>query len=130
MTMKTRLPATARIALACLFAVSANLHAAAIFVPNSMPTGWVGEVDVTDFNFTDGLQTIFKGDYIKGEWSGNLSAFPVDSDGTVLFSAERWSGGAQPGLDTVSYDTGRRIVTMKTDGSKIPFRWASLNSTQ
>ena len=128
--MKTRPSTLARAALACLFAVSASVHAAAIFTPNNMPTGWVGEVDVSDYNFTDGLQTIFKADYIKGEWSGNLSAFPVDADGTVLFDAERWSGGAQPGLDEVSYDTGRRIVTMKKDGTKIPFRWASLDSTQ
>src|SRR5436190_6586060 len=129
-TMKTKLFPLSRLLMACLLAVSAEARAVAVFAPNNQPTGWVGEVDVTNFDFSDGLETMFKGDYIKGEWSGNLSAYPVDSDGSVLFSAERWSGGAQPGLDAADYDIGRRIVTMKADGTKIPFRWASLATTQ
>jgi len=130
--MKTILPFARHLILACVLGQSAALHAAAIFTPNNQPTGWVGEVDVTSFTFTDGLQTIFKGDYVKGEWSGNLSAFPVDADGTVLFAAERWGGGVADAdnLDAQALAGDRRIVTMKKDGSKISFVWGSLDSTQ
>ena len=93
-----------------------------------MPTGWVGEVDVSSFDFSKGSQVIFKGDFVKGEWSGNLSSFPVDGQGTILFDAENWAAGDI--LDDQNYDSGRNIVTMKGDGSKIPFRWASLDTTQ
>jgi Tfp pilus tip-associated adhesin PilY1 len=126
--MKTPLPAIARTAIAWLFAVSASVHAAPIFTPNNMPTGWVGEVDVSAFDFTDGLQRIFKGDFIKGEWSGNLTSFPVDMDGTVLLDAANWS--SVDNLDGQDWSTGRRIVTMKSDGTKIPFRFLSLSTTQ
>lgn len=127
--MKTILTFIRHVILALVLGQSASLYAAAIFTPNNQPTGWVGEVDVSSYDFTDGTQVIFKGDFIKGEWSGNLSAFPVDSDGTVLFDAERWSGGAAAHLADRT-NTDRYIVTMKTDGTKIPFLWASLATTQ
>jgi len=128
--MKTLLSYAQRLILAWILCQSATLHAAATFTPNSQPTGWVGEVDVSSFDFTDGTQTIYKGDYINGSWSGNLSAFPVDSQGTVNFVAERWNNGVADNLDAQNYDTGRIIFTMKSDGTKIPFRWASLGTTQ
>ena len=65
-TMKTTLSFTRHLLLACVLGQCAALHAAAIFTPNNMPTGWVGEVDVTSFNFTDGRQTIFKGGLRQG----------------------------------------------------------------
>jgi type IV pilus assembly protein PilY1 len=119
-----------RLLLACAFALSTQAHAAAIFTPNLQPTGYVGEIDVTKYDFSDGNQVIFKGDYVKGSWTGNLSAFPVDRQGTVLFDAEIYSGGTAAHVDAQNFDSGRFIVTMKTDGTKIPFRWASLASTQ
>ena len=130
--MKNPLPTVARALLACLFAASTQLHAAAIFTPNSMPTGWVGEIDVSSFDFGDGTQTIFKGDYIKGAWTGDLSAFPVDGFGTVLFDAQRWSASDELDAQVVGtgYDTARRIVTLMGDGTKIPFRWESMDATQ
>ena len=63
-TMNNHFAVTARTLIACLFAISTQLHAAATFTPNNMPEGWVGEVDVSTYDFTDGLQTIYKGDFI------------------------------------------------------------------
>ena len=126
--MKTILSFSRCLILASALVPLASSFAAAIFTPNSQPTGWVGEVDVSSFDFSSGTQVIFKGDFVKGEWSGNLSAFPVDEQGTVLFAAERWAAGDI--LDDQNYDSGRNIVTMKSDGTKIPFRWASLGTTQ
>ena len=128
--MKTHLPATARAArsrASSPFPPTPTRRA--IFTPNNQPTGWVGEVDVSGFDFTDGVQTIFKGDYIKGDWSGNLSAFPVDADGTVLLRRGALERRCRPEPRRGRAATrGRRIVTMKRDGTKIPFRWASLDT--
>ena len=68
-TMKTlRSTLAARLVLACCSSASSPApHATAIFVPNSQPTGWVGEVDVSSFDFSDGNQVIFKPDFIKGQ---------------------------------------------------------------
>ena len=88
--MTTHRSLAPRLLLTCLMSLSACVFAAALFTPNNMPTGWVGEVDVSNFNFSSNTQTIFKSDYIKGTWSGNLYAFPVESDGPIDFSAERW----------------------------------------
>jgi hypothetical protein len=118
--MKTTASPLSRLLLACLFSVSAGAYAAPIFVPNNQPTGWVGEVGESSFNFMSGTETVFKGDYVKGSWTGNLFAFPVDENGTLFDDAERWSGGVAPGIDATAA-TSRRIVTMRSDGTKIPF---------
>ena len=92
--MKTKLSALiARLLLACLFACPPTLHAAAIFTPNnSRPDGSARSTCRASTSRT-GSRPSSRRDYIKGEWSGNLLAFPVDCEGTVLFAAERWSGG-------------------------------------
>ena len=99
------------------------------FIPNDQPTGWVGEVEVTSFNFGTGNATLFQTSFEKANWAGDVFAYPVDKYGSIQTAAEIW-GGAGENLDTQNWDTGRYIVTMKTDGSKIPFRWASLDSSQ
>ena len=60
-TMKTILSFATHLILALLLGQSATLHAAAIFTPNNQPTGWVGEVDVSSYDFTDGSQVITPG---------------------------------------------------------------------
>ena len=128
--MKTLRSIAPRLILACLLAPSAMVLAAPTFVPNSQPTGWVAEVDVSSFDFSAGGQTIYKPDFIRANWSGNLYAFPVSATGAIDFVDERWDNGVADNLDAQNYNTGRFIATMKSDGSKIPFRWASLGSTQ
>jgi len=128
--MKTLRSIAPCLVLACLLGQSAKVYAAPIFTPNSQPTGWVAEVDVSSFDFSAGGQTIYKPDFIRANWSGNLYAFPVSVTGTIDFVDERWDNGAADNLDAQNYNTGRFIATMKSDGSKIPFRWASLGSTQ
>jgi hypothetical protein len=129
-TMKTVLLFAQRLILACALCHAATAQGAAIFTPNSQPTGWVAEVDVSNYNFSDGKQVLFKPDFIKANWTGNLFAFPVNADGTILFEAEEYSGGVAAEVAAQNYDTGRKIVTMKKDGTKIPFRYASLESSQ
>ena len=128
--MKTIHSFARHLIMACVLCQAPLLHAATAFTPNSQPTGWVGEVDVSAFDFADGKQVIFKGDYIKGQWTGNVLAFPVDKAGTVDFVAERWSGGPAENLGDQGYQTGRRIVTMNKDGASIPFLYGSLSTQQ
>ena len=132
--MKTIPPLASRLLLVSMLFISAGVYAAALFTPNNQPTGWLGEVEVSDFNFGSGLETIYRGDFTRADWSGNLFAFPVDSQGSILFAAERWTtggtGGVADNLNAQNYNTGRIIVTLKKDGTKIPFRWASLDSNQ
>ncbi len=76
------------------------------------------------------LETVFAPSYEKLDWSGNLFAYPIDEHGVVNLAAERWSGGASARVDFQHYDTGRLIVTLKDNGSRIPFRWTELSNNQ
>jgi hypothetical protein len=104
------------------------------FQPDLMPVGWTAEVAVSKFNVTSGNETIYKPDYAKANWSGNLFAFPVSSAGVVDYAHPRWDAAArikaQNYTNTTWNPTGRKIVTLKSDGAKIPFAWNSLDPTQ
>jgi Tfp pilus tip-associated adhesin PilY1 len=111
-------------ALLCTSTQAAPL---ASFVPNNQPTGWVGPVAVSSFNFGLDNQFMFRGDYERGNYSGNLWADQVDVYGSVTGSP--WDGGAAGALDAQNYDTGRLIVTRNV-ATNIGFRWNNLSNTQ
>ncbi len=104
--------------------------AATGFDPALQPTGGVGQLEATNYNLTSGTETIFKTDYEKEDWTGNVLAYPVGADGVINTPAEWWGGGAKAHLDAQNYDTGRIIVTMKEDGARIPFRYDQLSTAQ
>ena len=119
------------VAAVLAIAVTAKLIlAATAFTPADQPTGYLAQLEVTNFNLTSGNETVFKVDYDREKWSGNVFAFPVSSEGVINTPAEWWSGGAAARMDLQNFDTGRNIVTMKEDGSKVPFRWTSLSAAQ
>jgi len=63
---------------------------------------------------------IYQAKFSSGDWSGQLLALPIQSDGTI--GAPAWDAGQK--LNTLNYDTGRKIVTYKPSASAgIPFRW-------
>lgn len=121
---------TASALIVGMAAAAGLVFAAASFTPSSQPPGWVAPPEVSSYSLVSGEETVFQTDYDRDTWSGNLYAYPVDASGVVDRAAERWSGGAAANIDEQNYDTGRKIVTMKSDGSRIPFRWASLASAQ
>jgi type IV pilus assembly protein PilY1 len=86
------------------------------------------------FNVSSGNETLYKPDFARANWAGNLFAFPVSSAGVVDYANPRWDAAArikaQNYTNTTWNPTGRKIVTMKSDGAKIPFSWASLDPTQ
>jgi hypothetical protein len=123
----------ARFASVCAF-LTGNAFAAATmpaqFVPDNQPTGWVGQLEFTNGgDFSIGSQCLFKTDYNKSGWMGNVYAIPVDQNGNVTLGASCWDTSAGEMLDAQVWTT-RSIGTMKANGSRIPFQWASLDPTQ
>lgn len=100
------------------------------FSPQSQPTGYVGQQTFTNGTVTSGNETVYRVEFEKGYWSGNLYAYPIDANGAVSTSAERWSGGAAVHLAVQNFSTGRYIGTMKDDGTKVPFLSSSLSAAQ
>jgi hypothetical protein len=102
--------------------------AATAFTPASQPTGSISQVEVTNYNLTSGYELVYKTDYEKINWTGNVHAYPVSASGTVNTSADFWSDGANSVINQQSY-TSRIIVTMN-GSSGVPFEWANLSAAQ
>ena len=119
-----------RLTAAALAVGASSLFATATFTPASQPIGWVAQGEISDYDLTSGIETIYQTEYEKQTWSGNLYAYPVNAAGVVNKPAERWTGGAADNITAQNYNTERIIFTLKTDGTRIPFRWASLDPTQ
>lgn len=100
------------------------------FNPQNQPTGYVAQDELSNFNLTSGNETVFRPEYERENWSGNLYSYPVDAAGRVDTAAERWGGGAKDQIDAQNFDTGRLIATMRDDGIKVPFRTADLSAAQ
>ena len=130
MKRKTIWKITAVAGIAAVAGVVGWLGAAATFVPGDAPVGYMGGLEITNFDLTSGTETVFKTDYEKVDYTGNVYAFPVSAAGEVDRAAERFDGGVGGQINLQNYDTGRKIATMKDDGTKIPFRLASLSAAQ
>jgi hypothetical protein len=104
--------------------------AIATYAPATQPTGYVAQVDLSNYNLTSDNETEYRTTYDREFWSGNLFAYPVSATGSVNIAAERWTGGAANQLDQQDWDAGRLIATMKDDGSKVAFRAANLSAAQ
>jgi len=119
--------------LAALAAVAVVLKwviAATAFDASLQPTGSIAQLEATNYKLTSGNEIIFKTDYEKQNWTGNVFAYPVSATGVLDTPGEVWGGGASAHLDAQDWDVGRIIVTMKDNGSKIPFRYAQLSTAQ
>lgn len=98
------------------------------YTPSNQPVGYVSQDEMTNFDLRSGQETLFRSEYKREFWSGNLLAYSVNSLGDTSTATQRWNGGAAYQLELQGAD--RRIVTVKSDGTKIPFTWASLSATQ
>ena len=59
-----------------LLAVVVNLAIAiSAFVPQNQPTGYVAQDEITNFDLSSGSETVFRPEYEKEFWSGNLYAY-------------------------------------------------------
>lgn len=100
------------------------------FTPANQPIGYIAQDEVTNYILTSGNETLFRTEYKRDYWGGNLYAYPVDAAGNVQTGTDRWGGGAAPHIDAQNWDTGRFIATMNATGTAVPFRSTSLSASQ
>ncbi|MEA3277709.1 MAG: PilC/PilY family type IV pilus protein [Pseudomonadota bacterium] len=63
---------------------------------------------------------LYQARFDSRDWSGELLSFAINGDGSV--GSVQWAAGQE--LSTVSFDSGRTILTYKpSSGIGIPFRW-------
>jgi hypothetical protein len=98
------------------------------FTPANAPVGYVAQDELTNYNLTSGSEILYRGQYEREYWGGNLIAYAVNGAGDISVASQPWNGGAAYQIELQGTD--RRIVTMKDDGTKIPFNWASLSTAQ
>ena len=67
---------------------------------------------------------LYQASFNSGDWSGELTAYPIATDGTIG-TTPAWL--ASSNIPTAS---SRNIYTRKTNGSVVSFLWANLDSTQ
>lgn len=104
------------------------------FNPQNQPVGYVAQDEMSNYNLTSGTETLYRPEYERENWSGNLYAYPANASGGLDFANERWTGsggkGAKWHIDAQNYSTGRFIATMKDNGAAIPFLSASMSTAQ
>ena len=99
------------------------------FTPANSPIGYVAQDEMTNFNLKSGTELLFRGQYEREFWGGDLVAYAVNSEGDIAAATKPWEGtGAAHQLEQQGAD--RRIVTLHTDGTRIPFAWANLSAAQ
>jgi hypothetical protein len=116
--------------LVLVTALTRLVLALAAFTPASQPTGYIAQNEISNFSLKSGSETLFRPEYEKEFYSGNLHAHSIDASGNFSAVAGLWGGGAAEFIDAQPYDTGRRIATMKDDGTGVAFRWNSLSTAQ
>jgi len=102
--------------------------AAALFIANNQPWGYVAPPALSGINFKSGNVIAYTPWFETGTFRGELQALPVDSDGSVVMLTAEWT--ASTVLDGQHFLTGRRIVTTDGSGSGIPFLFNSLTVEQ
>jgi hypothetical protein len=98
------------------------------YSPSAQPVGHVGQDEMTNYDLRSGHEILFRGQYEREFWGGNLMAYAINAYGDLSSATQPWNGGAAYQLELQGAD--RRIVTLKSDGTKIPFAWGSLSGTQ
>jgi Tfp pilus tip-associated adhesin PilY1 len=104
--------------------------AAPSFTPDAQPTGWIMRPALSSNNLKSNAEVIYRPGYSAGDWYGTLTAHDIDRAADIAGSSPWSNDDAADLLDQQNFDTGRNIVTLKSDGTKIPFRWSSLSGTQ
>lgn len=69
----------------------------------------------------------YQAKFNSGDWSGQLTAYPVDSDGTL--GPENWNTDDTIPPDPTWWDTTRKVFTMIGD-AKVEFKWSALSAGQ
>ncbi len=124
--------------------LASQVYAAAIFSPVDQPLGYIGPIELSSVDLSNGAKA-YRGWFENGGWQGDLIEYDVSSTGGLTTSidltglspaqgtiATNWSAHVQFAANeqTAGYwNTGRQIVTY-TGASQIPFRWSNLTTAQ
>lgn len=124
-------------------ALSASLSfGAPVFTPNDQPYGNVPPLALTGFNLSTGTQKAFQAWFDPYSWAGDLSAFPIGTDGRTQIAQKLWSAqavfatkqacyGTDPVGSVSYYDTGRKIATRGgTSPANMAFRWTNFSAAE
>jgi type IV pilus assembly protein PilY1 len=79
------------------------------------------------------LSRVYQAKFDASNWTGELLAYSVNTTTGALSTDPVWSAGPPPPPDTNNpLPTAglRKIITMSSTGSRIPFRWANLDATR
>lgn len=127
------LPLAGLVALPAVLFVGLAQAAAPFTPPNPPVVGYVGQPEMTSYNLKTGVESIFRGEYEKGGWSGNLSCYPISAKGVVDTTVPCWTSGtgatlktgAQSQVDLQGFVSGsRNIATLDLTGAKQAFTLA------
>lgn len=125
--------------------------AAALFTPATPPiVGYVAQSNLSNYNLSSGKESVFRVWYERGNWSGNLDCYPINSNGSVATTTTTsttgvtttsptpcWSSGtgttlkvgAQSQVDLQGFASGsRNIATLNTTGAPVAFTVAADNT--
>lgn len=94
------------------------------FTPAQQPVGYVGQDEMTNYDLRSGSELLFRPQYEKEFWSGNLIAYAVNSEGDVSVATQPWT--ARDRLDQMT----SRVIVTRDGASAIPFTWTSLSAAQ
>ena len=119
--MKTQNIWIASLAIAAIGSVG-YLFAASSFTPDDEPTNYISGLAVTNNNLTSGDEYVFKTDFEKFGWQGNVYGYAINATGGFTGSEAWTDNGLAPLLDSdAKVIADRIIVTLKDDGTKVPF---------
>jgi type IV pilus assembly protein PilY1 len=111
--------------LAVAAALCSMAQVAGSFVPGLQPVGYVAQQELSGYDLRSNTVSIFRGQYDEASWSGNLLAYGMDSSGNQS-QAPQLDAAARLDARTEA----RLLVTLKSDGSPIPFALEALSPAQ
>lgn len=117
-----------KFSLPVLAAVGALALAAAVFIANLQPYGYIAPPALNTQNFTRGSGVAYTPWFENGTFKGDLLALPIAPTGSVAIIAPLWHAAEQ--LDEQNPTTGRRIVTTNGSGTATAFQWNALTASQ
>ncbi len=116
-----------RFAVVLSFAGGAAI-AAALFVANSQPWGYIAPAALSSTDFSHGDVVAYTPWFEDRTFRGDLVAFPVDPSTATQSLTPVWRAAAV--LDSQNFLTGRRIVTTDGFGNAMPFNLPELTAGQ
>ncbi len=102
--------------------------AAAMFIANNQPWGYVSAPALSSVNFKSGTVVAYTPWFEASTSRGDLLALPVGTNGAVALLAPNWRASVQ--LESQHFFSGRRIVTTDGLGGGIPFQFDDLTPAQ